>query len=109
LLLVWLQMAGAHEQAVGLAYQLPGRECLGSSASKRNAKINSGSAGRLMAAPPGHGIGEIWIDVAGFNGATGAEDAARGGALAVEQERYAKLPRADPLTCSDAGEMLGFA
>jgi hypothetical protein len=24
-------------------------------------------------------------------------------------ERYAKLPRADPLTCSDAGEMLGFA
>jgi hypothetical protein len=31
------------------------------------------------------------------------------GTAAAFLERYAKLPRTDPLTCSDAGEMLGFA
>ena len=51
MLLEGLREAGAEQQATALAEQLPGQACSGSSASKRTARIGSGSAGRLTAAP----------------------------------------------------------
>jgi hypothetical protein len=62
-----LRAAGAEEQAAALAGRLPRLACSSSSASKRTARIGSGSAGRLMAAQPGHGAGKIWTDAAGFS------------------------------------------
>ncbi len=62
-----LREAGAQEQAAALADRLPGAGCSSSSASKRTARIGSGSAGRLTAAQPGHGAGKIWTDVAGLS------------------------------------------
>ena len=44
-----------------------GQGCSSSSASTRTARIGFGSAGRLMAAPPGHGDGKIWTDAAGLS------------------------------------------
>ena len=51
-----------------------GPECLRYSAGKGTPRINSGSAGRLMAAQPNHGTGAIWIDVARLNRAPTAAD-----------------------------------
>ena len=44
-----------------------GQACSSSSTSKKTARIGSGSAGRLMAAPPSHGDGKIWADAAGLS------------------------------------------
>jgi hypothetical protein len=49
MLLDSLREAGAEQQATALAEQLPGQACLGSCASKKTARIGSGSAGRLTA------------------------------------------------------------